>query len=126
VSTPTVDAAAELDAALRSATVYFSFDRDQLQPEGLAALQRVGDVLRKHPTLKIRVEGHCDERGTEEYNLALGHRRAEAAARYLRDLGASPGQVDTISYGALQPAAEGHDDAAWAKNRRDDVKRASN
>ncbi|GMU62109.1 MAG: hypothetical protein AMXMBFR34_38720 [Myxococcaceae bacterium] len=126
VEPPSVTAATELDQALRSTAVYFAFDRDQLLPEGMQALQKVADVLRKHKDLSVRVEGHCDERGTEEYNLALGHRRANAAAKYLRDLGVSEGQLDTISYGALRPAVDGHDEAAWSKNRRDELRRASN
>lgn len=123
IASPSEDASAELDKALRAATVFFSFDRDELQPEGMSALQAVADVLRKHSALKIKVEGHCDERGTEEYNLALGQRRAVAAAKYLHALGVSDAQVETVSYGDLKPATDGHDEGSWAKNRRDEVKR---
>lgn len=126
VEPPAADAAAELDQALSSTSVYFAFDRDELRPEGMQALQKVAGVLRKHQGLTVRIEGHCDERGTEEYNLALGHRRANAAAKYLRDLGVGDRQLDTISYGALRPAVDGHDETAWSKNRRDELRRASN
>jgi peptidoglycan-associated lipoprotein len=120
------DGVAALEQALQKATAYFDFNGDQLSPQGMSALQRVGEVLRKHPSLQIRVEGNCDERGTSEYNLALGQRRAEMAKKYLVALGATAAQVDTLSYGAEQPADPRHTDEAWARNRRADVKRASN
>jgi peptidoglycan-associated lipoprotein len=120
------EGAAELDEVLRSTRVYFDFDRDALKPEGMAALQKMATVLRKHPGLKVRIEGHCDERGTEEYNLLLGERRATVAQRYLADLGVPSTQLDTISYGDNRPLSEDHTEAAWAKNRRDDVIRKNN
>ena len=120
------DGVAALEEALRSATAYFDFNGDQLNPEGQASLQRVGEVLRKHGSLQVRVEGHCDERGTQEYNLMLGQRRAEKARSYLLALGVSPGQVDTLSHGAEKPADPGHDLEAWSRNRRADVQRATN
>jgi peptidoglycan-associated lipoprotein len=120
------DGVAALEEALRSATAYFDFNGDQLSPQGMAALQRVGEVLRKHGSLQVRVEGNCDERGTQEYNLMLGQRRAEKAKSYLLALGASPAQVDTLSHGAEKPADPGHDPEAWARNRRAEVLRASN
>lgn len=119
-------AMAALESALRSATIYFAFDQDRLSPEGMSTLQRVGEVLHKHPTLKIRVEGNCDERGTEEYNLLLGQRRAEVAKSYLLALGAQGQQVDTVSYGAERPVDPRHAEDAWAKNRRADMLRRSN
>ncbi|MDP1826455.1 MAG: OmpA family protein [Archangium sp.] len=120
------DGVTALEQALQNATAYFDFNGDQLSPQGMTALQRVGEVLRKHPSLQIRVEGNCDERGTSEYNLALGQRRAEMAKKYLVALGVTPAQVDTLSYGAEKPADPGHTDEAWARNRRADVLRASN
>lgn len=118
---PTDDGAAELDQVLRSTIVYFDFDSDVLKADGQQALQRMSEVLRKHPALKVRIEGNCDERGTEEYNLVLGERRAAAARKYLLALGAGEQQVDTISYGALRPANVGHTEEAWSQNRRDEL-----
>jgi peptidoglycan-associated lipoprotein len=116
------DPAAELKAALRGSTVYFGFDSDRLNPEGMEALQRVAKVLRKHPTVAVSIEGNCDERGTEEYNLMLGQRRAAVARKYLADLGVSGPQLDTISYGSNRPANPAHDEAAWNQNRRDELR----
>ncbi len=87
----------------------------------MKSLQQVAKVMRAHPSLKLRIAGNCDERGTEEYNLMLGQRRAEVARRYLSDLGVREPQLDTISYGDERPAAEAHTPEAWAKNRRDEL-----
>jgi peptidoglycan-associated lipoprotein len=111
----------ELEQSLRGATVYFDFDSDRLSDEGLARLQRVGEVLRRHPSLAVEIDGNCDERGTEEYNLALGQRRAAVARKYLVALGVRPAQVDTLSWGDERPAVPGHSEQAWAKNRRDEL-----
>ncbi|MFO0598033.1 MAG: OmpA family protein [Myxococcaceae bacterium] len=118
-------AAKELADALKDARVYFEFDSDRLEQSGLDTLQKVAGVLRRHGELSIRVEGNCDERGTEEYNLMLGQRRAASAAKYLRDLGVNPDQVATVSYGALRPVDEGHTEEAWAQNRRDELHAAN-
>lgn len=115
------DPSAELEAALRGVSVHFDFNNDQLKPESMDALQRVAVVLRKHHGAALKIEGNCDERGTEEYNLMLGQRRAEAARKYLSALGVSDQQLDTISYGALRPANPGHSEDAWSQNRRDEV-----
>lgn len=112
-----------LEAALKSGQVLFEFDSDNLQPQGTATLQQVGQALKKDARLRVRVEGNCDERGTTEYNVVLGQRRAEVARRYLEALGVKPSQVDTVSYGAERPVNPEHTEAAWAQNRRDDVKR---
>jgi peptidoglycan-associated lipoprotein len=98
--------------------VFFDFDKYSLTPEARAKLQADAKLLMDHPDAKVVLEGHCDERGTVEYNLALGQRRADAAYDYLVDLGVSPTQLSTISYGKEKPFALGHDDAAWALNRR--------
>lgn len=116
-----VDPAAELAAALRGTTLLFDFDSALLKPASMAALQRVAQLVRKHHPVLVKIEGNCDERGTEEYNLHLGQRRAEAARKYLVALGVSPQQLDTISYGALRPANPGHSEEAWAQNRRDEL-----
>lgn len=118
---PKADPWAELRDVLSSDTVLFDFNSDHLKPEGQQALQRVATVLRKHQGLVIRVEGNCDERGTEEYNLMLGQRRAEVAKKYLTDLGVSEKQIETLSYGDLRPAVHGDTEEAYAKNRRDDI-----
>jgi len=81
----------------------------------------VAGVLTAHPELKVRIEGNCDERGSEQYNLALGQRRADAAKKYLAGLGVQSPQITAISFGAEKPKAQGHDEEAWKQNRRDDV-----
>jgi peptidoglycan-associated lipoprotein len=110
-----------LEAVLRGAVAHFDFDRDQLKPDGQEKLRQVADALRTHPKAHVRISGYCDELGTEEYNLALGQRRAEVARKYLVALGVSPGQVDTVSFGKEKPADPGHNDDAHAANRRDEV-----
>ena len=119
---PADDAAAELEAALKGVSVYFDFDNDRLKPESMDALQKVAVVLRKHHGVVLKIEGNCDERGTEEYNLMLGQRRAEAARKYLAALGVNDTQLDTISYGSLRPANPGHSEDAWSQNRRDELR----
>ena len=74
-----------------------------------------------HPDVKVKLEGHCDERGTREYNLALGERRAKAAAELLKVLGVDGSRISTVSYGEEKPLVDGHDEAAWAKNRRVEI-----
>ncbi len=104
--------------AFISEDIYFDFDSAQLLPKAQEVLKRKADWLRAHPGARVIIEGHTDERGTVEYNLALGDRRAEAAKSFLVELGISPDRITTISYGEERPADPGHDEAAWAKNRR--------
>jgi len=111
----------DLEAAVKNATIRFDFDAATLKPESQDALQKIGSVLKKHPNLKVRVEGNCDERGTTEYNMMLGSRRAGVARKYLTDLGVAVAQVDDVSYGAEKPVDALHTEDAWAKNRRDEV-----
>ena len=85
-----------------------------------------GDILVKNPTLKIMIAGNCDERGTEEYNLALGERRADSAKRYLTNLGVQDSQLQTVSYGKERPIDDGHNENAWKQNRRDNVAAQTN
>jgi len=99
-------------------TVYFEFDRFNLRPGELPKAQSVASYLKGQPNFKVLVEGHCDERGTPEYNRSLGERRALAIRELLVNLGVSSDRIQTISYGEDKPADSGHDDAAWAKNRR--------
>ncbi len=98
--------------------VFFDFDRYDIRPQDAEILKENAMVLTKYPNVKIQVEGHCDERGTQEYNLALGERRANAVKRYLVSLGISPDRISIISYGEERPFDPGHTEEAWAKNRR--------
>ncbi len=99
--------------------IRFDFDKYDIRPGDAEILKENAALLMKHPTLKIQIEGHCDERGTIEYNLALGERRANSAKKYLTSLGISADRVSTISYGKERPLDPGHNEEAWAKNRRD-------
>ena len=98
--------------------VFFDFDKSDVKPEGRQILQRQADWLKKYPNVTVTVEGHCDERGTREYNLALGERRATAVKKMLVALGIPANRVSTISYGKERPAVVGSNEAAWAQNRR--------
>ena len=99
--------------------VNFDFDRYDLRPDARAILDRKAAFLNANPSVRTQIEGHCDERGTEAYNLALGERRAESARQYLTTAGISAGRLATISYGKERPLDPGHNEAAWARNRRD-------
>jgi peptidoglycan-associated lipoprotein len=98
--------------------VFFALDSYELSADARSQLEGSAQVLRQNPTWQITVEGHCDERGTAEYNLSLGERRALAAKAYLVSLGIATERLRTVSYGKEFPFDPGHDDAAWAKNRR--------
>jgi peptidoglycan-associated lipoprotein len=97
---------------------FFAFDASTLDADAQEALQQSASWLRSHPEFRIRIEGHCDERGTEQYNLALGDRRADAAATYLATLGVDRSRIQTVSYGEERPFEQGSGEAAWAQNRR--------
>jgi peptidoglycan-associated lipoprotein len=101
-----------------SDTVHFALDQYDLDPEARSILDSQVRWLLAHPATRITIEGHCDERGTREYNLALGDRRANAAKNYLAARGVSPGRITTISYGKERPVALGSDEQSWAANRR--------
>lgn len=105
-------------------TIYFAFDSSELDEEAQTRLRRAADWLNRseNRTIIFRIEGNCDERGTEEYNLALGDRRANAARDFLVGLGVAAERIRTVSYGESQPVDPGHNEAAWSKNRRDDFK----
>ncbi len=111
-------------AAFASAVheIYFDFDKYNIRPGDAETLNKNYEYLKAHPG-KVRIEGNCDERGTVEYNLALGQKRADAAKSYLTNLGADSGSLETVSYGKEKPVDPGHDEAAWAKNRRDNFTR---
>jgi peptidoglycan-associated lipoprotein len=101
-------------------SIYFDFDRFALRSDAQSTLKSNAQLLRDNPSWQIQVEGNCDERGSDEYNLALGKKRAEAAKSYLMDLGIDSSRIATISYGEENPAAQGSDEMAWSRNRRDD------
>ncbi len=103
-------------------TIYFAFDDYSLNSTTKERLRFNGQLLGQHANSKLEIQGNADERGTAEYNLALGKRRAEAAKRYLIDLGVNPSRLATISFGEENPAVRGHNESAWARNRRDDFK----
>ena len=115
---------ADLDKALeqlRNVSVFFEFDSAQLTKDAQEKLGTVADILVKHPELKVRIEGNADERGSGQYNLALGQRRADSAKKYLDNLGVKTEQITAISFGSEKPKATGHDEEAWKQNRRDDL-----
>jgi peptidoglycan-associated lipoprotein len=101
-----------------SVMVHFDFDRSALKPEAREILSQKADLLRQRPTVNIRIEGHCDQWGTEEYNLSLGERRANSAKDYLVNAGIEEGRISKISYGKERPLDTAHNREAWAKNRR--------
>lgn len=111
---PTVPADLKLDS------IYFDFDKFNIRDDQLSTSEKNAQLMAKWGTVNVRLEGNCDERGTEEYNLALGQRRADAVKSYLTNYGISSSRVETISYGEMRPVANEHSEEAWAKNRRVD------
>ena len=113
-------AAAEAKPVTKSefADIRFAFDKSTIEPEAREILKKLADWLLMNKSSSLAIEGHCDERGTVEYNLALGQRRADAAMKYLMDLGVARARMATISYGKERPLDPGHNEEAWAKNRR--------
>jgi len=98
--------------------VFFDYNKADVRADMVEALQNNARVLKQNPTVSVLIEGHCDERGTEEYNLALGERRANAAKDYMVGLGIAEGRMSIISYGESRPFATGHDEDSWKLNRR--------
>ncbi|HMO50967.1 MAG TPA: peptidoglycan-associated lipoprotein Pal [Kiritimatiellia bacterium] len=98
--------------------VYFEYDSSQIAGSERATLETIAQYLRSNPNVGLIAEGHCDERGSNEYNLALGERRAQAVRAYLIGLGIAADRIKTVSYGEERPAAFGHDESAWRQNRR--------
>jgi peptidoglycan-associated lipoprotein len=107
----------DLDANVGS-RVYFATDKSDITPEARRTLERQAEWLKRYPNVTVTIEGHCDERGTREYNLALGERRASAVKNVLAALGIPANRVSTISYGKERPAVVGSNEQAWAQNRR--------
>ncbi|MBS2032617.1 MAG: OmpA family protein [Deltaproteobacteria bacterium] len=111
----------DYEAMLRGDVLHFGFGIAELTDDDRGRLQHVSDLMRAHGELRIRIDGNTDERGTEEYNLELGQRRAEVAKKYLTALGVDGSRVSTLSHGKDNPVAGTHDEASWAQNRRDDI-----
>jgi len=99
--------------------VYFDYDAYDLSEPAKKILDSKAEFMKRYPKVKVSIEGHCDERGTAEYNLALGERRAQSALQYLVNSGVHQQNMSTISYGSERPIATGHDESSWARNRRD-------
>jgi len=109
---------------LSKRSIYFDFDSNVVKDEYRGLIQSHSRYMTEHREARARIEGNCDERGSREYNLALGQRRAEAVKKIMTVLGVPDGNIETVSFGEEKPVAAGHDEAAWAKNRRDDIKYA--
>jgi len=101
------------------ADIHFDFDKSFIKGDDRPVLEKIAAYMKQHPGARVKIEGNCDERGTAEYNMALGDRRAQSAKTYLVTLGVPANEISTISFGKEKPLDPGHDEAAWAKNRRD-------
>jgi len=116
------------DLLNRIQDAYFDYDKHTLRPDAETALktdaQTLADIIKQYPDFKLSVEGHCDERGSDEYNLALGDARAKQAKEYLSTLGLPSNQLATISYGKDKPVCADHDEDCWQKNRRAHITQA--
>jgi len=102
--------------------IYFDFDASLIRNDAQSVLQEVARDLQQAPKIRLRIEGNCDERGTVEYNLALGDKRARAAKEYLMRMGVPEARIEIATYGSERPRAAGHDETAWTENRRDDLR----
>ena len=114
-------AAIAANPLLDQTVVYFGYDRSEIRPEFKDILNAHAQYLVANPQARVSLEGHCDERGTVEYNLALGERRANTVKRYLVVQGVNPNQLESVSFGEERPAVVGSDDSAWSKNRRTEI-----
>lgn len=114
--TAKVEPATSTESPLKD--IYFDFDKSSIRPDAREIMKANADYLLKNSAASVTVEGHCDERGTAEYNMALGQRRAQEAKKYLVNLGVKEANMKAVSYGKERPVDPGHDEAAWAKNRR--------
>ncbi len=120
---PSASTRARIDQLLaRIEDAYFDYDRASLRPDAMKALEadstELRDILKNYPDYKLTIQGHCDERGSEEYNIALGDRRADSAKEYLVQIGIPSAQLNVISYGKERPVCREHDEACWQRNRR--------
>ncbi len=114
--------AKEAEDLLAKRSIFFDFDKFEIKPEYQALIEAHGQYLAKHPASQAVLEGSADERGSREYNLALGQKRAVSVMNALKGLGATESQMETISFGEDKPMVEGHDEDAWSHNRRTDIK----
>src|SRR6266550_3816649 len=105
---------------LLATLIHFDYDKALIRGGDASVLDQKVSILQANPALRIRISGHCDERGSDEYNLALGNRRATAAKQYVVSHGIDGSRIETVSYGEERPLAQGHDEEAWAQNRRDE------
>lgn len=122
---PVDDKAARLRAemaAFESTHIYFDFDKSDIRPDAKEVMEKKAAWLRENTDYKVRIEGHCDERGTAEYNLALGDRRAKSAMRHLNALGIATERMSTISYGEERPVCKEQNEECWSRNRRAEFK----
>jgi len=103
-----------------AAMIHFDYDKSSVRPDDAGTLDQKVAILQANPELRIRIHGHCDERGSDEYNLALGNRRAQAAKQYLVSHGIDASRIETQSWGEERPLVDGHDEGAWSQNRRDE------
>ncbi len=111
---------------ITDARIYFAFNKYEINPQGKETLRQKAELMKMYPRIRVRIEGNCDARGTQEYNLALGERRARAAFEYMTMLGVNPAQMEMLSYGKENPAVPGTGEAVWAQNRRDDFRVINN
>ncbi len=102
-------------------SIYYEYDRAEIKPDSAKIVDANAQYLQDHPDLKVKVEGNADERGSREYNLALGQRRADAVGKRMTILGIPADRIETVSYGKEKPKATGHDEGAWSENRRSDI-----
>ena len=117
-----VDPLNDANSVLAKRSVYYAFDKDNIQDIYRPMVQAHGQYLAEHADRNVRVEGNADERGSNEYNLALGQRRANGVKKMLVLSGAKSGQIETVSYGEEKPKASGHNESSWSQNRRSDIK----
>jgi len=103
-----------------AAMIHFDYDKSNIRGDDMGVLDQKVAILQANPDLRIRIGGHCDERGSDEYNLALGNRRAQSAKQYLVSHGIDAGRIETQSWGEEKPLVDGHDESAWSQNRRDE------
>ncbi len=102
-------------------SVYYEYDRSEIRADGAKVVDANTQYLREHPDLKVKVEGNADERGSREYNLALGQRRADAVQKRMQILGIPSDRIESVSYGKEKPKSAGHDESSWSENRRSDI-----
>lgn len=112
------DAIDDPGSQLSDRTIYFAFDSSRVEEEYMPIIERHAAYLTQYPDVEVRLEGHTDERGSREYNVGLGARRADSVGQLLQAYGVAGGQIETVSYGEEVPAVDGHNEEAWAKNRR--------